>query len=99
MSVLKSAARLAAAAALVTTGFLAVTASPALAAGCHSGYVSSTTYEAGACTGYGPTFVVRAQAKCNGTTHYGQWTPIAGYSYAICPSGQVMSGGTYTVSP
>jgi hypothetical protein len=94
-----SAARLVVTAALVTTGFVAVAASPAMAAGCHSGYVSVTTYEAGACTGYPANFKVRAQAKCNGTTHYGSWVPIAGYSYAICSSGQVQSAGTYSVSP
>lgn len=53
----------------------------------------------GACTGYPANFHVRASAKCNGTTNYGPWVLIAGYSYVYCNSGQVMSGGTYSVSP
>jgi hypothetical protein len=99
MKIFTSVARVAAVAALVTTGFVAVAASPAMAAGCSNGYVSVTTYEAGHCTGYASYFKVRAQAKCNGTWTYGVWTPITGYSYAICQSGQVQSSGTYTVSP
>jgi hypothetical protein len=99
MKIITSAARLAVVAALVTTGFVGLAASPALAAGCKTQYPNVTTFAAGACTGYGANFVVRASVKCNGTTKYGPWTSISGYSYVSCNPGQALTNGSYTVSP
>jgi hypothetical protein len=99
MRTLKSAGRLAIATALLATSFVAISASPAMAAGCNAGYTNSYTYRAGACTGYPSNFKVRASAKCNGATRYGAWVFVAGYSYARCTAGQVITAGAYQVSP
>ncbi|GAA1634024.1 hypothetical protein ACFQY4_16545 [Catellatospora bangladeshensis] len=100
MRTIKSVARIAAVSGLMAASFVAATAAPAAAAGCNSGNTSYSTFRAGGCSGYPSNWKVQARTSClGGSTAYGSWVSVGGYSYATCAGGRQAFGGSYSVSP
>ncbi|MET7426463.1 hypothetical protein [Dactylosporangium sp. NPDC005555] len=104
MRKLTKALRAAAVIAVVGTGALVVTESPALAASCSGAYTDSGRgYRGGPCTGYPSNFHLRARATCkpmgsgSSYTTTGPRASIGGTSKVLCQTGYYASGGTTLV--
>jgi hypothetical protein len=95
----KAALRIAAVSAVLATGLVAVTQSPALAAGCVTGFVSPNGYHAGACWDYPSYFKVQAKVYCNNLVFTGPWAVVGAFSTVQCPTGWLRTNPSYMVSP